>query len=482
MNDFTFQDAEVPEVLGEKVKDKLRQIKNTSSRFLSTRVVAAVLESNSSAQSSLSSSTSSNQSQAAEENAKVIVLCTGTKSHTFKPPNYAPEHVGDVSKDGGGKYLRDCHAEVLARRGLKSHLLTQVAKCCEGEKSIFKKDGKRFSLIPGVKFHLYISEAPCGDAKIHSNKKGGLLMNKISDGQPCHTSSEPSDRSRIMTCSDKLLLWNVLGVQGAAMMNLLTARIFFSSLVIGQKQVDLDDLYRAVGGRLINNDFKLIYPSLADQEPAVNKMLLGTHSLYPGRFQNGATKKINQINQPKLGLDELKKIQVLEKRKTEAKTEPVPVENQIPDILDFETLQRIQKLPKSKNTKSHEKPMSDLKIKEAISDLKVIETESSAIKKNRKCFNWISGLDEELEILYRGLKESEDENKDPSRLSKLAFKRDLVNLAQNKNNTNKQMNCTYRDVKNKAKEYQIEKKQLHKIFEKYQMGFWQKADNSVDMF
>jgi len=428
----------------------------------------------------------------------VIVVCTGTKSHTFKPLNVSVEPFNDVTNesegggdalepvsDEGGKYLRDCHAEVLARRGLKSYLLKQVEKCCEGEKSIFKKDRKRFSLIPGVKFHLYISEAPCGDAKVHSNKRGGMLMNKILNGQPCHTTSEPSDRSRIMTCSDKLLLWNVLGVQGAAMMNLLTARIFFSSLVIGQKHVDLDDLYRAVCGRLVNNDFKLIYPSLADEQPAVNKMLLGTHALYPRKNGNSALNGSSQSkNQPKLGLDDLQKIQVLEKKKIEAKVEILPVE--VPEKLDFETLQRIQKLPKTKNTKSeNEKPISDLKIMEkeslAIADLKIIEAESSANKTNRRCFNWIAGLEYELEILYRGLKESENENKDPSRLSKLIFKQDLVNLAQNKNG-NKKMNCTYRDVKNKAKEYQMEKKQLYNIFEKYQLGYWQRADSSVDMF
>jgi len=296
-------------------------------------------------------------------------------------------------------------------------------------------------------------------------------MNKISDGQPCHTTQEVSERSRIMTCSDKLLLWNVMGVQGAALMNLLTARIYFTSLIIGQKQVDLDDVYRAVYGRLVHNDLKLIYPRLAEEEPFVNRMLLATHALHPRKQPNNRNQ---EKSHPKLGLEQLKNIQVLDKKKTDAKVENADVE--IPKILDFETLQRIQKLPKNKNPK-----VVHGNQEVAVSDLKIIETESSANMKNRKCFNWIIGLEEELEILYLGVRESENDNKEASRLSKAAFKRDLVGLVQNKN-TNKKMSCTYRDVKNKAKEYQQDKQNLLTIFQKYQMGFWQKADSSVDMF
>lgn len=47
-------------------------------------------------------------------------------------------------------------------------------------------------------------------------------------------SNECGDRLRIMSCSDKILKWNVLGIQGSLLATLLEP-IYLSSITIGKK-------------------------------------------------------------------------------------------------------------------------------------------------------------------------------------------------------------------------------------------------------
>lgn len=92
-----------------------------------------------------------------------------------------------------GDALNDCHAEVLARRGLVSYLYDQLNTLNSNPSdSIFESPSgsKNLKLKFGVLFHLYISSAPCGDAQIitlaslledlHPNRQGrGALRIKI---------------------------------------------------------------------------------------------------------------------------------------------------------------------------------------------------------------------------------------------------------------------------------------------------------------
>jgi len=84
--------------------------------------------------------------------------------------------------------LNDCHAEILSRRAFVKHLLNELEKLRAAEKasggdaggngaadSIFVRstNGRScFMLKPGIRFHLYISVAPCGDASCCLGRKG----------------------------------------------------------------------------------------------------------------------------------------------------------------------------------------------------------------------------------------------------------------------------------------------------------------------
>ncbi|XP_017498784.3 tRNA-specific adenosine deaminase 1 isoform X3 [Manis javanica] len=57
------------------------------------------------------------------------------------------------------------------------------------------------------------------------------------------------DRTRSMSCSDKLARWNVLGCQGALLMHFLEEPIYLSAVVIGQCPYSQEAMQRALTGR-----------------------------------------------------------------------------------------------------------------------------------------------------------------------------------------------------------------------------------------
>ena len=93
---------------------------------------------------------------------EVVALGTGTKCING-------EYLSD-----SGLAINDCHAEVIARRALVRFLLSQLDLIAKGqnEVSIFEqKPNGRFVLKSGISFHLYISTAPCGDARVFSPRQ-----------------------------------------------------------------------------------------------------------------------------------------------------------------------------------------------------------------------------------------------------------------------------------------------------------------------
>jgi double stranded RNA-specific editase B len=106
---------------------------------------------------------------------------------------------GQLSMEG--EALNDCHAEVLARRGLVSYLYDQLNIFNSNPSdSIFESPSgsQNLKLKSDVLFHLYVSSAPCGDARIftlneslaspledlHPNRQGrGALRTKIESGE-----------------------------------------------------------------------------------------------------------------------------------------------------------------------------------------------------------------------------------------------------------------------------------------------------------
>ena len=123
------------------------------------------------------------------EDARVVCLATGTKC------------VNGEYMSVSGLVINDCHAEVLARRCLRKFLFQQLLRSTRSQTEtdadvIFERaddDTGGYRLRSDVRFHLYISTSPCGDARIFSphevtslepdphprRKARGLLRTKI---------------------------------------------------------------------------------------------------------------------------------------------------------------------------------------------------------------------------------------------------------------------------------------------------------------
>jgi len=67
-----------------------------------------------------------------------------------------------------GQAINDSHAEVLTRRAFRRFLLDQVRLLAEGEESILvpAKGGGPLQLQRDTRFHLYVSEVPCGEVTV----------------------------------------------------------------------------------------------------------------------------------------------------------------------------------------------------------------------------------------------------------------------------------------------------------------------------
>ncbi|XP_019848877.1 PREDICTED: double-stranded RNA-specific adenosine deaminase-like [Amphimedon queenslandica] len=190
---------------------------------------------------------------------EVVSFGTGTRTAS-----------GDLL-DLKGEVVFDSHAEIIARRGLKMFLYQELQVYYDGGddvETIFEanEDGKELTLRvkKSIKFHLYISTAPCGDGAqfsrldndnrlppppgsphvpTNNGKSQGVLRTKMEGGEgtiPIGPETQPQTwdgiiqggRLRTMSCSDKIGSWNVLGLQGS-LLSLFVEPVYLFSLSLG---------------------------------------------------------------------------------------------------------------------------------------------------------------------------------------------------------------------------------------------------------
>lgn len=184
----------------------------------------------------------------------VVCLATGTKC------------VGTSSLSKEGFVVNDCHAEVLCKRAFTHYLISEI-KIFQTRPaiSIFKScsGSSKLQLKEGVHFHMYISQSPCGYGSEYAEKEGKRKAVEISnakqrnskrvhlqeeirdedgvhhsgakfDDSHVHLSTKPGrgDPSRSYSCSDKICVWNHVGLQGCLLSSLIDP-VYLSSLVIG---------------------------------------------------------------------------------------------------------------------------------------------------------------------------------------------------------------------------------------------------------
>ncbi|XP_061776713.1 double-stranded RNA-specific editase B2-like [Nerophis ophidion] len=173
---------------------------------------------------------------------------------------FDPRSAEVVSMASGTKQLdvcshdctvRDCHAEVLCRRALLRFFYAQLELLSHPE-SIFvpSTSGGVFRLRDGVRFHMYVTSSPCGDARLncpyetnasYANRRLHChLRKKVIGGEGTLPITANQKREAVlsgkpegsMSCTDKIAKWCVVGLQGALLSHLLEP-VYLHSLTVG---------------------------------------------------------------------------------------------------------------------------------------------------------------------------------------------------------------------------------------------------------
>lgn len=189
-----------------------------------------------------------------------------------------------IKADVEGMRVRDSHAEILARRALQRFLYTQARLALKGndrmdETCIFEMagvGGKPLRLKQGMRFHFYSSSVPCGNASIkrwaHPKrpKRRDLPSNQYptEPHPPFHVmqpeqgqvaplvkmerppsvdvpsflpivvapGTAPMGRGfgTTLTCSDKIAMYNALGIQGC-LLSCFFLPIYVKTVTVGRK-------------------------------------------------------------------------------------------------------------------------------------------------------------------------------------------------------------------------------------------------------
>ncbi|XP_005110992.1 adenosine deaminase domain-containing protein 1 [Aplysia californica] len=233
---------------------------------------------------------------------ELVALGTGSCS-------IAAEHV-----TVDGRSLLDSTCLTVARRSLLRYLAQEMLNLHEGKSSIFMwapDDSNKMQLADGMSLHLYLSHPPDGDYQdflegstsptpeeqqtidqgghlpTFTNDLHGMLKCRTEKGvveMTHHVESQTSlalvkekNEIRVMSQSDKLLHWNIVGLQGAAL-SLFTHPIYLSSISLGfHPQNNHGHLCRALCCR--------VYNELSDELPAPYRISHPVLQFCPRRAQ-----------------------------------------------------------------------------------------------------------------------------------------------------------------------------------------------------
>ena len=201
--------------------------------------------------------------QAEEEDVTVVSLATGTKCLDGQTRRMALS----------GALLHDSHAEILARRGFLLWLLHQVEAAQAGGSQYVLRSGDLFVLSPHYRVVMVSTCLPCGDASIFLQEQSEPQakrprLEQARTGAKPVTGSDPlqpgleyhvtgqlrtkpgrGERTLSLSCSDKILKWNLLGLQGSLLSFLLSKNIYLDSFIIAGESFSSDSMERAFYGR-----------------------------------------------------------------------------------------------------------------------------------------------------------------------------------------------------------------------------------------
>ena len=203
-----------------------------------------------------------------------------------------------------GNRVHDCHGEVVARRAFVRYLYHQLELCVDSlealnmsngdvppNSSIYEfQSGKGFVLKDGIDFYMYVSSSPCGDGRVFvaadncSSRKQdnhprrmsrGLLRYKVEIGEGTLPSGDDhiqtldgilgGERLRTMSCSDKMLCWNALGLQGT-LLTLFIHPVFVKAIVVGNLFSE-EHMKRALVSRSVGADLNDDYAASVENPP-----------------------------------------------------------------------------------------------------------------------------------------------------------------------------------------------------------------------
>ena len=221
-----------------------------------------------------------------ENNKKYKIICFANGTKSLPNMNYKSRKF----------QIFDCHAEILTLRCLKFFLINALSFHLDksNEKNSLNKDeydlfnsyeefydifefnktSKKFRIKRGVKFHLYISEHPCGECsniEYNNNNQKNIkemtgsktleeclnIINKNTNikkeevninNYDCYKFRTKSIRSDFkinnlscsLSCTDKIMIRNILGYQGK-FLSFLIESIYLNSIIINSSLENTKD-------------------------------------------------------------------------------------------------------------------------------------------------------------------------------------------------------------------------------------------------